>query len=328
MLKRAHEQSHGSFIIDPEDRRSLVETAIGNLVLAKAWTDRGWVFTASGRWAMETHGYFGESKQEPYPDITPAGESVSEELLINHLRSVFDGQPNVSPGQAFDEQTRKMNEVLPSLTKFLLTAKSVPKEVRLMVENITDRSEFAKMIALRFGDPSDQNVNFVNMYYKNNLSEAQLATDLRFLKDILEGFNTNLVLLTYAEIRNRGNKKEIRTHKRNVVDRVWKGIWHNDDYSTESLEIYKKALMQTLTDCENQLLKYDNRLDEKVKKNVNRLPANRRKSAEELLYEADGIKYVRHSKGRGSKDNVGMVAIKCACPKRDTTANPRSVKTW
>lgn len=313
-LRRIKNKYPNLLIVDPEGRRNFIQTVIGNALMGIARTAEGKVYTAS-RYMPKSEGYFGADNPYPIPDIVPSNEAPTTADLCGIIKNIYDGQPGVDAGKEYQSQTQKIYEAAPKILRYLQKADKTPDEVRQLIEVVTNKEELAKKVTARFGKETDQDINYVNIFFREGgLSDAQKFITYRLVTEFLEGINTNLIMETKSPIRKQG--------------RVWGGQWVNDDFSKVGDSVVEGAITKTLEDGKNQLLLYDHDLDKKAKKRVGKLVANRRMAAEKYLWDSYDTRFKRWVNKRGSYDNALEVAIECVCPLRDTIFNPRTVQQW
>lgn len=313
-LRRIKNRFPRLLIIDPDGRRNLIQTVIGNTLMGKARTFGGEVYTSS-RYMPHSEGYFGADNSDPIPDIIPSTEIPTTTDIVELIKDIYDGQPEAGPGKEYQSQTQKIYEAAPVILRYLTKSENVPDEVRQLMEIVTDKEELARKITARYGAEHDQDINYVNIFFREGgLSEAQKFITYRLITEFIEGVNTNIILTKDNPVRKRG--------------RVWGGTWVNDDFSKLDNSVVETAISRTLEDGKNQLLLYDHKLDKKGKKRVEKLTANRRMSGEKYLWDSYDTRFKRWVNKRGSYDNALEVAIECVCPLRDTIFNPRTFQQW
>src|SRR3989344_45171 len=313
-LRRIKNKLPNLLIVDPDGRRNFIQTVIGNALMGVAQTSDGKVYTAS-RYLPHSEGYFGQDNPNPIPDLIHTPDIPTRIELIEIIKNIYNGQPGVDRGHAYQSQTQKIYEATPKILRYLRMADNVPDEVRQLFEIVTNKEELAKKITARFGKETDQDINYVNIFFREGgLSEAQKLITYRLVTEFIEGINTNLIMATKNPVRKQG--------------RTWGGTWVNDDFSRVDNPIIERALAKTLEDGKNQLLLYDHKLNTKTQKRVGRLPANKRMAAEKYLWDTYDTRFKRWVNKRGSYDNALEVAIECLCPLRDTIFNPRTVQQW
>ena len=301
-------------VIDPDYRRNIIQTAIANVTMGIAVTDKGPVY-ATSRWMPKAEGYIGRDNPD-LPEIEPSTEVPSDTEMIAIIRDVFNGQPNTIPGSEFFAQTQKIYDYAPQILSYLLFSDRVPAELKRKMETAVDTEKLMKKVAKRFGHISDNDLNVVNKFYtEGGIDTARKVILYRHIFEFLEGIETNVILF------EKGNPVK-------KAGRVIGGLWTNEDFSGVTSEVLAKSIWQTLTDGENQILLYDNKLKGEDRARVMKLAANRRKKAEKYLWDGYDTRYLRWAPRRGSDDNLLQIAIECLCPLRDTYLNPRVVQQW
>lgn len=164
-LRRIKAKFPNLLIVDPEGRRNFIQTVIGNTLMGVAPTADGKVYTAS-RYMPLSEGYFGADNPYPIPDLEPSSEIPTTGDLCGIIKDIYNGQPGTEKGREYRSQTQKIYEAAPKILRYLQKADNVPDEVRQLIEVVTSKEDLAKKITARFGSETDQDINYVNVFFR------------------------------------------------------------------------------------------------------------------------------------------------------------------
>lgn len=299
-------------IIDPQNRRTLMQTLIGNFIMCKADTVEGPKFTASA-WLPQSDGYLGADNIDSVPDFIPAEQEVSTAEMTNMMKDIFDGQGKQNDQEAYLQQVKKIYAHAPKILRFLASHQMVPENLRTLTSTMADPESLVQKFLDRSGPIFDQDINTVNRFLCNGgLDLAQKVMVYSQVFDFVRGVETNLVLST-CPLSER-------------LKQMFGGKWKNSNFSQESDHMIEENIAITLKDGEHRMHMLDN--NKKVK-NLKRnwLLKDWQEYLEKVFcWDINDMKFLRWSSYWDAYNILMRVSDECICRYRKNLYNPMMLK--